>query len=90
FTCPHCGERSEIFSHGGARSEADRLGMDFLGEIPLDMTIRETSDGGHPVVVSHPESEHAKTYLAIADNVWNKIEQALQAQESSAPKIVVQ
>jgi len=48
FLCPHCGERSNIFSHGGARREADKLGMEFLGEIPLDMAIRETSDGGNP------------------------------------------
>ena len=41
FTCPKCGERSEIFSHGGAKVEADRLGIDFLGEIPLDIIIRE-------------------------------------------------
>ena len=58
FDCPHCGERSEIFSHGGARKEAERLGMDFLGEIPLAISIRETSDDGKPIVVSQPESEH--------------------------------
>ena len=90
FTCPHCGERSEIFSHGGARKEAERLGMDFLGEIPLDMSIRETSDGGKPIVVSDPESEHAKTYRAIADKVWAKVGEADAAQASQAPKIVVQ
>ncbi|HER26355.1 MAG TPA: iron-sulfur cluster carrier protein ApbC, partial [Rhodospirillales bacterium] len=59
FACPHCGERSEIFSHGGARAEAELLSMDFLGEIPLAISIRETSDGGNPIVVSDPESEHA-------------------------------
>ncbi len=87
FTCPHCGERSDIFSHGGARLEADRLGIDFLGEIPLDMAIRETSDGGKPIVVSDPESEHAKTYRAIADRIWEKIS---TAEVDSGPKIVVQ
>ena len=51
FLCPHCGERSEIFSHGGARREAEKLGVEFLGEMPLDIAIRETSDGGHPIVV---------------------------------------
>src|SRR5579872_4272733 len=50
FLCPHCGERSEIFSHGGARREAERLGCDFLGEVPLHIAIRETSDEGHPIV----------------------------------------
>ena len=50
FLCPHCGERSDIFSHGGARKEAEKLGVEFLGEMPLDIAIRETSDGGKPIV----------------------------------------
>ena len=90
FTCPKCGERSEIFSHGGAKVEADRLGIDFLGEIPLDIIIRETSDGGRPIVVSEPESEHALTYRAIADKVWKKIEHSPSDEAASAPKIVIQ
>ena len=90
FTCPKCGERSEIFSHGGAKVEADRLGIDFLGEIPLDIIIRETSDGGRPIVVSEPESEHALTYRAIADKVWEKIEHSPSDEATSAPKIVIQ
>ncbi len=60
FLCPHCGERTDIFSHGGARSEAERLGVDFLGEVPLDIAIRETSDDGTPIVLAQPESEHAR------------------------------
>ena len=90
FTCPKCGERSEIFSHGGAKVEADRLGIDFLGEIPLAIIIRETSDGGRPIVVSEPESEHALTYRAIADKVWEKIEHSPSDEAASAPKIVIQ
>ena len=90
FTCPKCGERSEIFSHGGARAEAERLGIDFLGEIPLDIIIRETSDGGRPIVVSEPESENAQAYRAIADKVWEKIEHSLSDMAASAPKIVIQ
>ena len=90
FACPHCGERSEIFSHGGARREADRLGIDFLGEIPLDIAIRETSDSGRPIVVSQPDSAQAKTYRAIADKVWEKVTQILAARETSMPKIVIQ
>ena len=62
FTCPHCGERSEIFAHGGAKAEAERLGCDFLGEVPLDIEIRKTSDGGHPITVSKPDGAHAKSY----------------------------
>jgi ATP-binding protein involved in chromosome partitioning len=90
FNCPHCGERSDIFSHGGAKSEAERLGMDFLGEIPLHISIRETSDAGNPIVVSEPDGEHAKAYCAIADKVWESIGRALKAQTQAAPKIVVQ
>ena len=90
FTCPHCGERSEIFSHGGARAEADKLGMDFLGEIPLHMDIRKTSDSGRPIVVSDPDSEYAKAYRAIADKTWDNIQQTIAHQAAKAPKIVVQ
>ena len=87
FLCPHCGERSDIFSHGGARREAEKLGVDFLGEIPLDMAIRETSDGGHPIVVSAPQSAHAKTYRAIAEQVWKKV---AAEPRKSPPRIVVE
>ena len=52
FLCPHCGDRSDIFSHGGARREAERLGIEFLGEVPLDIAIRETSDDGRPITVA--------------------------------------
>jgi ATP-binding protein involved in chromosome partitioning len=90
FTCPHCGERSEIFAHGGAKAEAERLGCDFLGEIPLDIEIRATSDGGHPITVSQPDGAHAKSYKFIAETVWGKIEQTLIARESDAPRIVIQ
>ena len=69
FICPHCGGRSDIFAHGGARHEAETHGAPFLGEIPLDMTIRETSDGGAPIVVSAPTSPQAKAYLAVAERV---------------------
>ncbi len=90
FICPHCATRSEIFAHGGARLEADRLGVDFLGEIPLDIAIRETSDGGHPIVISDPEGAHAKTYLEIARTIGAKIAQAREAEAASRPKIVVE
>ena len=69
FLCPHCGTRSDIFSHGGARHEAERLGVPFLGEVPLHMTIREKSDSGLPVVATEPDGEHAKIYRDIAAKV---------------------
>ena len=90
YVCPKCGDRAEIFGHGGARVEADRMGMDFLGEVPLHISIRETSDNGTPIVVSDPNSEHAKAYLAIADQIWEKIEISLNAQSNAGPNIVFQ
>ena len=59
FLCPHCGGRTDIFAHGGARHEAERLGVPFLGEVPLDLQIRLTSDSGEPIVVADPQGEHA-------------------------------
>jgi ATP-binding protein involved in chromosome partitioning len=69
FLCPHCGQRSDVFAHGGARHEAQAQGVPFLGEAPLHMLIRETSDGGRPVVASAPDSPQAKSYLEIAKKV---------------------
>ena len=90
FVCPHCGERSDIFSHGGARREAEKLGVEFLAEIPLDMEIRETSDSGDPIAASRPESPHAKAYLKLAERVWAKAQESVAASEKRAPKIVVE
>jgi ATP-binding protein involved in chromosome partitioning len=86
FLCPHCGERSDIFSHGGARREAEKMGAEFLGEVPLHILIRETSDDGRPIVVSHPESEHAQIFLRIAARLAEKLGSA----KRQAPKIVVE
>jgi ATP-binding protein involved in chromosome partitioning len=88
--CPNCGHVEHIFSHGGARKEAERLGTEFLGELPLDIKIRETSDSGRPIVVSDPQSEHAQAYQRIADRVWAKIEAQTGAGPRQAPRIVVQ
>ncbi|WP_088347797.1 MULTISPECIES: Mrp/NBP35 family ATP-binding protein [Rhodomicrobium] len=88
FLCPKCGERSEIFSHGGGKAEAERLGVPFLGEVPLDMVIRETSDGGFPVVVSHTESPHSAVYRDIAARVWASVSD--EKQQRTAPRIVIE
>jgi ATP-binding protein involved in chromosome partitioning len=87
FSCPNCGHRSEIFAHGGARREAERFGVDFLGEIPLDIAIRETSDGGNPIVVSDPTSPHAAAYRDIAQRIWSKLS---GTQARQGPRIVIQ
>jgi ATP-binding protein involved in chromosome partitioning len=79
FQCPHCGSRSDIFGHGGARHEAERLGVPFLGEIPLHMSIRETSDSGHPVVVSEPEGAHAEVYRAIGAAIREQLKGVIAA-----------
>ena len=69
FLCPHCGGRTDVFANGGARHEAEKLGVPFLGEVPLDIMIRETSDAGRPVVASAPGSAQAQAYGAIAGEV---------------------
>jgi ATP-binding protein involved in chromosome partitioning len=88
FLCPHCGERSEIFSHGGARREAERLGCEFLGEVPLDLAIRETSDDGRPITVSDPGSPHAQLFREIAAKVWSKV--SGEGSGRVPPRIVVE
>jgi ATP-binding protein involved in chromosome partitioning len=69
FVCPHCGGRTDVFSHGGARKEAEKLGVPFLGEAPLDIAIRVNSDDGRPVVATLPESSQANALLEIARRV---------------------
>jgi ATP-binding protein involved in chromosome partitioning len=79
FQCPHCGTRSDIFGHGGARHEAERLGVPFLGEIPLHMSIRTTSDSGTPVVESEPDGPYAAIYRAIGAKVRDQLQGVIAA-----------
>lgn len=88
FLCPSCGERSDIFGHGGARREAERIGVPFLGEVPLHMKIRETSDSGAPIVVSDPTSVHAGIYRDIASRIWATLESGSEHGPRTAPKII--
>ena len=88
FLCPKCGERSEIFGHGGAREEAEKLGVPFLGEVPLHLDIRTTSDSGRPIVVDQPDSPHTQVYKNIAGRVWKQLS-ANQRGARKAPTIVV-
>ena len=88
FLCPKCGHRSDIFSHGGARHEAERLGVPFLGALPLHMAIRETSDFGHPIVVADPSSMNAKVYKTIAEGLWQRL--SSEDATRQAPKIVIE
>ncbi len=87
FLCPHCGKRTDIFSHGGAKAEAERLGVPFLGEVPLEPVIRETSDAGLPVVATKPDSPQAAIYREIAARVRDGL---AQKGAHAAPKIVIE
>lgn len=88
FICPNCGTRHDIFGHGGARREAERLGVPFLGEVPLEMSIRETSDSGLPIVATQPDSPHSAAYRVIAANVRDQLGAGGPAK--AAPKIVIE
>ncbi|MEK9284882.1 MULTISPECIES: Mrp/NBP35 family ATP-binding protein [unclassified Bradyrhizobium] len=79
FQCPHCGTKSDIFGHGGARHEAEKLGVPFLGEVPLHMAIRATSDAGSPVVDSEPDGPHAAIYRAVAEKVRDQLKGVIAA-----------
>ncbi|WP_280795803.1 Mrp/NBP35 family ATP-binding protein [Mesorhizobium sp. WSM3224] len=88
FLAPDTGKRYDIFGHGGARREAERLGVTFLGEVPLEMGIRESSDAGAPVVASKPDGAEAKIYRDIATKVWERVLQERGAAEAAVPSIV--
>jgi ATP-binding protein involved in chromosome partitioning len=79
FQCPHCGTRSDIFGHGGARHEAERLAVPFLGEIPLHMSIRAMSDSGTPIVESEPDGPYAAIYRAIGAKVRDRLQGVIAA-----------
>lgn len=88
YCCPKCGHRAEIFAHGGARACAQRMGVDFLAEIPLDAEIRELSDAGRPIVVAHPASPQAQAYLQLAMSVRDKLAEQAGGKARRFPRIV--
>ena len=87
FIAPDTGKRYDIFGHGGARLEAERIGAPFLGEVPLDMALRENSDNGTPLTATVPEGPHSKIYRDIAAKVWAQVA-AEMAGGKAAPAIV--
>jgi ATP-binding protein involved in chromosome partitioning len=89
YCCPNCGHRADIFGHGGAKTEAARLGTEFLGEIPLLLDIRVASDAGTPIAASAPESDAAKAYAALAARVWEKVSGTAVARGGGGPRIVI-
>ena len=88
FIAPDTGARYDIFGHGGARREAERLGVTFLGEVPLTMNVRESSDAGRPVVVFEPDGPQAQVYRDIAAKVWERVQEEQAASQSATPAIV--
>ena len=87
YCCPNCGERADIFGHGGARAEAAKMGVEFLGELPLKIEIRLLADAGTPIVAARPETEEAAAYRRIAARLWEKLQGAGAA---AAPRFVVE
>ena len=87
FVCPHCSGRSEIFAHGGARHEAEHLGVPFLGEVPLALQIREQADSGRPTAAVAADSAAGQVYLAIAERVKSGLE---NTRTRAAPRIVIE
>ena len=89
FCCPACGHRAEIFGHGGARAEAQRLGTEFLGEVPLLLDIRQSGDAGQPIVAAAPESDGARAFAALARRVWAKLPAGQGKPLPGGPRIVI-
>jgi ATP-binding protein involved in chromosome partitioning len=89
FVCPNCGHETHLFGHGGARREAERLGVPFLGELPLSVDVRERSDAGRPVVATAPDSAAAATYREIAARVASTLS-GEAGQRRAPPRIVIE
>ena len=90
FICPDCGSRHDVFSTGGAEKEAAKLDVAFLGGIPLDMTIRQTSDAGEPIVATQPENPHSKAYSSIAQKIWDSLEGQNAEGSATIPAIIIE
>jgi ATP-binding protein involved in chromosome partitioning len=90
FVCPHCGQRTDLFGHGGARQEAERLGVPFLGEIPLHIAIRETSDQGLPIIAADPDGAPAAAYRSVAEAVLKELAAVQTKAERPPPRIVIE
>jgi ATP-binding protein involved in chromosome partitioning len=87
YCCPNCGHRDEIFGHGGARAEAAKMGVEFLGELPLKLDIRTLADAGTPIVAARPETEEAQAYRRMAARLWAKLN---GAEAPAGPRIVIE
>lgn len=90
FLCPHCGERSDIFAHGGARHDAETMALPFLGEVPLELAIRLGSDEGAPITAAAPDSTQAQVYRTLAAQLAANIDRRLADTSRAPPRIVVE
>ena len=90
FVCPHCGERTDIFGHGGAAHEAANIGVPFLGAVPLHASIRALSDAGTPVVAAEPDSGHAAAFRAIAAHAWQQVQVERAETSRQPPRIIME
>ena len=89
FSCPNCHHISHLFGHGGARREAERLGVPFLAELPLDIEIRERSDAGRPIVATASHSDSAAIYRSIAADIRSALEEGVSTRRPP-PRIVIE
>ena len=87
YVCPNCGHEAHLFGHGGARKAAAELGTEFLGEIPLHLSIREGSDDGAPVVAAHPDGAEARAFIAVAERVAAQLDAGVASRPP--PRIVM-
>jgi ATP-binding protein involved in chromosome partitioning len=90
FVCPHCGERTDIFGHGGAEQEAGRIGVPFLGSVPLHASIRALSDAGTPVVAAEPGGAHSLVFREIAARTWREVNAARDQGGRQPPRIIIE
>lgn len=88
FKCPQCGAQSDIFGCGGVNLAAKEMNLELLGEVPLNIQIRETSDAGNPIILSFPKSEAASIYESIATKVLRKLQQQAKA-DIQSPSIII-
>jgi len=90
FICPNCSHETHIFGHEGVKKTAERMSLPFLGDVPLHMSIRETSDEGRPISISQPKSESAMAYDRIAKLILQKLESEEHQKSQSGPKISIE
>ena len=89
YTCPACGHRDEIFSHGGGKRLAQEVGTAFLGEIPIDTRIRFGGDAGVPIVIASPDSAVSQGFMQLASTVALKLATAVLARPKKSPRLAV-